>query len=194
MWNYNYTDELCHYGVPGMRWGRRKSTSSSSGKATKAKTELTPEQKKARNKKIVGGILAGIGAAAVAAGTVAYIKNKDKVDSSVKKFFTKNKPTLKTKAANKRITKFAKNAASKSPADIEAQNKYLESILKNRELSSKVTKPGRAAVAKILATAGTSAATTMITGGILYGTKAAVTKNVDRKDAMDYITPKPKKK
>lgn len=24
MWSYNYTDELYHYGVPGMRWGHRK--------------------------------------------------------------------------------------------------------------------------------------------------------------------------
>ena len=24
MWEYNYTDELCHYGVKGMRWGVRK--------------------------------------------------------------------------------------------------------------------------------------------------------------------------
>lgn len=35
MWTYNYTNELCHYGVLGMKWGVRKNRSSSlSGNAS----------------------------------------------------------------------------------------------------------------------------------------------------------------
>lgn len=28
MWQYNYSDDLQHYGIPGMRWGHRKTRSS----------------------------------------------------------------------------------------------------------------------------------------------------------------------
>lgn len=37
MWQYNYPGTLQHYGVPGMKWGRRKD-SSSSGSRTSGKS------------------------------------------------------------------------------------------------------------------------------------------------------------
>jgi len=48
MWQYNYfqPDELMHYGVPGMQWGRRKA------KSTSGKSSSKP--KKASNKKSDG--------------------------------------------------------------------------------------------------------------------------------------------
>jgi hypothetical protein len=36
MWSYNYTDELYHYGVPGMKWGVRKRQPSEDYLRTKA--------------------------------------------------------------------------------------------------------------------------------------------------------------
>lgn len=53
MWQYNYTDELYHYGVPGMRWGHRKAiqiSSSSVGNA-RARMKQAKANKKAANKK-----------------------------------------------------------------------------------------------------------------------------------------------
>ena len=54
MWEYNYTqdnNELCHYGVPGMKWGKRKakteykSKSIKSALARKAKKQFKKDEK-----------------------------------------------------------------------------------------------------------------------------------------------------
>lgn len=66
---------LIHYGVRGQRWGFRKDPSESSGKKrrkltkrqTKKKVEKQLNNKHiGKGKKVVGGILAGIGATAAA--------------------------------------------------------------------------------------------------------------------------------
>ena len=62
MWQYKHTDELYHYGVPGMKWGRRKSSSS------EQKSDENSRASKGKSK--AAKILAGIGVAAVAAVAV----------------------------------------------------------------------------------------------------------------------------
>lgn len=55
MWEYNYynPDELRHYGVLGMKWGRRKSTSGRPSSTKKTKKMTADEKKKASMRKDV---------------------------------------------------------------------------------------------------------------------------------------------
>lgn len=93
--NNNYTivnGELYHYGVPGMRWGHKRGPkiTSPQPKQTKTKTELTPEQKQAKNakgKKIAAGVIAGVGAVTVTALAVKYAKKQKRAVQVVKKYF-----------------------------------------------------------------------------------------------------------
>lgn len=46
MWEYNYTNELYHYGVPGMRWGHRKNESYYRNKAQKSISKMKSSKTK----------------------------------------------------------------------------------------------------------------------------------------------------
>lgn len=62
MWTYNQTDELYHFGIPGMKWGVRRSKSNSSNKKQiNKKNNKYSKNKKTINKKkliAVGAITA----------------------------------------------------------------------------------------------------------------------------------------
>lgn len=48
MWQYNHTDELYHWGVLGMKWGRRKgTTTSSSGGRSSRKSRMSQDAREA---------------------------------------------------------------------------------------------------------------------------------------------------
>ncbi len=70
MWQYNYTKELYHYGVPGMRWGIRRgnrASSSSKKQSSEKNTESSESKKQTRGKTAIK-----IGAAAVGTALAVY--------------------------------------------------------------------------------------------------------------------------
>ena len=101
MWQYKHTDELYHYGVPGMRWGKRKGTSSE---------QKTDENSRAsKGKSTAAKILAGIGIAAVATVAVgAAVKYGKPAASAALKSFEHIAPNWKkSKASSVRWSRYA---------------------------------------------------------------------------------------
>lgn len=193
-------NELKHHGVKGMRWGVRKAESSStsgsrgtSSKTKAAKKQLTPEQKKAITKKV----LIGIGAAAAVTAGVLYLKNKDKVDGSVKNFFSKfkkNKPTKTDLNARNRMDRMVKRRRTLSTEklrDLETRLRLEKSI---SELNAEQNHAGRKFAQSVLSDSGKKVATVVVTGGTLYAIKAAISRKASASEAAGYIAPKPKNK
>ncbi len=69
----------------------------------------------------------------------------------------------------------------------------LQNEKKLKDLTDEEINPGRAAAKDILKKAGTAAAATLLTGGIVFAVKTAVSGKFDPVDMLGYVTPKPKR-
>lgn len=98
------------------------------------------------------------------------------------------------KEKKKEMKKASKNRRILSDNEIRAKIERIKLERQLKTMTDEEIKPGRKFVSDILKQSGKQAATTIVSGAMLYATKAALTKKFDAKDAADYLAPKPKKK
>ena len=112
MWRYTHTDELMHYGVPGMRWGHRKSNvhdDHSKAHSKKKIKDMSNDELRSRNnrlqlerqykdltkkssvgKKVVQSFIKGAGTiAAVSAAYATYKKFGNKAIGAIGDYVVK---------------------------------------------------------------------------------------------------------
>lgn len=135
--------ELCHVGVKGMKWGRRKAkpvgTGGSSGKASPTDEAARKEARKQKAKKAakIGAAVAGAALAAYGTyklskwlkGTNAKIAAGNAHDSTIKDFMTRQNDSIST-INNTRMKSFSLSASPASRARNAASNASRDSVAK----------------------------------------------------------------
>ena len=172
MWeyNYNYSNELYHYGIKGMKWGVRRyqnkdGTYTNAGKKRRSQDPETIQKRKATAKKVAIG-LAAVGT--VAAATVLYSKNSDAIN---KMMATVGKKTVSGIKAASRKT-------------VNAGKKYVKEALTG-------VKEGATEAIK---EAPKKAAKAVVTGVTLNATKRALDAAVGKEEAARIFQANEKKK
>jgi hypothetical protein len=76
MWIYNQTDELYHFGIPGMKWGVRRNKTISSEKRIKVSKNKNNRSSSKKKKTINKKKLVAVGAVAATTVLALYGTNK----------------------------------------------------------------------------------------------------------------------
>ena len=147
-------DDIEHYGVPGMKWGVRRS---------QASLDRAAGRKPAKKKKVRSTRATRKAEKAKQKTAAARAKSKDRTTKSGRKSTSANRRHL-------------------TDNDVASLVKRLESEKKLKTLIDQDVSPGRTFAKTVMSDAGKRALTTVATGTLLYGAKYAFDKQFDAKE------------
>ena len=147
-------DDIEHYGVPGMKWGVRRS---------QASLDRAAGRKPAKKKKVRSTRATRKAEKAKQKTAAARAKSKDRTTKSGRKSASANRRHL-------------------TDNDVSSLVKRLESEKKLKTLIDQDVSPGRTFAKTVMSDAGKRALTTVATGTLLYGAKYAFDKQFDAKE------------
>ena len=100
----------------------------------------------------------------------------------------------KDNAKKSDMKKAVKSRRTLSDADLKKRIERIKMEKQLKDLTAEEISPGKKFVSEVLSSSGKKVATALVTGAVLYGTKAALTNQFDIKELAGYMTPKPKNK
>lgn len=92
------------------------------------------------------------------------------------------------------MKKAVKSRRTLSDADLKKRIERIKMEKQLKDLTAEEISPGKKFVSEVLSSSGKKVATALVTGAVLYGTKAALTNQFDIKELAGCMTPKPKNK